>query len=69
MLKAGVPKELRDSILGHSLKGMDIYYLSFEDKDLKEAMKEYTAWLDTQVVKLKNVDQNVDQDKKGVKPN
>jgi hypothetical protein len=27
MLRAGVDKALRHTILGHSLKGMDMYYL------------------------------------------
>jgi hypothetical protein len=36
-------------ILGHSLKGMDVYYLKPTDEDLKEAMDRYTAWLDEEL--------------------
>jgi len=50
MLRAGVDKALRDTILGHSLKGMDMYYIKPTDQDLKDAMDRYTKWLDEQVV-------------------
>lgn len=49
MLRAEVDKALRDTILGHSLKGMDIYYLKPTDQDLSEAIARYTKWLDDQV--------------------
>jgi integrase len=58
MLRAGVDKALRDVILGHSLRGMDAYYLKPSDEDLQTAMGRYTAWLDAQ---MKNVAQNVAQ--------
>ena len=61
MLRAGVDKVLRDTILGHSLKGMDAYYLKPTDEDLKEAMDKFTAWIDAQ---LESVDQIVDQEGK-----
>ncbi len=48
MLRAGIDKVLRDSILGHSLKGMDAYYLKPSDEDLREAMDKFTAWIDAQ---------------------
>lgn len=38
MLRAGVDKTLRDVILGHSLKGMDVYYIKPTDEDLHQAM-------------------------------
>ncbi|MFC1876228.1 tyrosine-type recombinase/integrase [Thermodesulfobacteriota bacterium] len=60
MLIAGVDKVFRDTILGHSLQGMDAHYISLDDKALKNAMGRYTAWLDDQL-KLQNVDQSVDQ--------
>ena len=58
MLRAGVDKALRDTILGHSLKGMDAYYLKPTDEDLEAAMEKYTSWIDDQI---SNVDQTVDQ--------
>jgi integrase len=58
MVKAGVDRIFRDLILGHSLQGMDIHYISPEDDDLRNAIVKYTEWLDEQVL---NVDQNVDQ--------
>ena len=42
MLKAGLEKEYRDTILGHSLKGMDVHYLVLDEKTLTEAMSKYT---------------------------
>jgi len=48
MLRAGLDKAMRDVILGHSLKGMDAYYLKPTDEDLIEAMERYTMWLDEQ---------------------
>jgi hypothetical protein len=49
MLKAGVNKIYRDLILGHSLKGMDVYYIKPGDEDLKQAMDVYTVWFDDQL--------------------
>jgi integrase len=58
MLRAGVDKVLRDTIVGHSLHGMDAYYLKPSDEDLRSAIERYTAWIDAQTA---SVDQNVDQ--------
>jgi integrase len=58
MLAAGMDKVHRDLILGHSLQGMDTYYLSPSEADLHRAMSIYTAWLDGQFA---NVDHIVDQ--------
>ncbi len=60
MLTAGVDKALRDVLLGHSLQGMDAYYLKPKDEDLRAAMEKYTRWLDQEVEKEK-VDHSVDQ--------
>ncbi|MDO9533526.1 MAG: site-specific integrase [Deltaproteobacteria bacterium] len=49
MLSAGVDKVYRDTILGHSLKGMDIYYMVPSEDDLHHAMARYTEWLDAQI--------------------
>jgi integrase len=46
MLRAGVDKALRDTILGHSLEGMDTFYIKPTEDDLKDAMEKYTLWLD-----------------------
>jgi integrase len=58
MLSAGVDKVYRDTILGHSLHGMDIHYMSPSEDDLHHAISKYTAWLDAQ---LESVDHIVDQ--------
>ncbi len=49
MLKAGLEKEYRDTILGHSLKGMDVHYLILGDSSLAEAMNRFTKWVDGQL--------------------
>jgi hypothetical protein len=49
MLNAGVDKVHRDLILGHSLTGMDVHYISPSEDDLHRAMGIYTAWLDAQI--------------------
>ncbi|MFC1580007.1 tyrosine-type recombinase/integrase [Thermodesulfobacteriota bacterium] len=49
MLAAEVQKEYRDTILGHSLEGMDVHYIKPSEDDLKTAMEKYTTWLDTQI--------------------
>jgi len=51
MLNAGVDKAHRDVILGHTLEGMDGYYLSPTEGDLIQAMEKYTNWFDDQVKK------------------
>ena len=62
MVDAGVDKAYRDTILGHSLKGMDTHYIKPSEESLTAAMDKYTAWLDAQVeAKLQNVDHSVDQ--------
>jgi integrase len=62
MPKAGVNRVYRDLILGHSLQGMDVHYMSPSNEDLKQAMEKYTAWIDDQMETLsQNVDQFVDQ--------
>jgi len=58
MLKAGVDKVYRDIIWGHSLTGMDAYYMAPTIDDLKNVMDRYTSWFDEQL-KLQNVDQTV----------
>ena len=62
MLKAGIDKPHRDTIFGHSLKGMDAHYIVPTDESLTEAMQKYTVWLDKQVeVVPAIVSQNVSQ--------
>jgi integrase len=61
MLKAGLEKEYRDTILGHSLKGMDVHYLVLDEKTLTEAMNKFTKWVDGQLESV-NVDHSVDQE-------
>lgn len=62
MVNAGVDSAHRDTILSHSLQGMDAHYIAPNDHSLMVAMEKYTAWLDEQIAhSLANVDQNVDQ--------
>jgi len=49
MLSAGVDKVYRDTILGHSLQGMDVHYISPSEEDLHRAMAIYTTWFDAQI--------------------
>ncbi len=42
-------KVYRDTILGHSLQGMDIHYMVPSEDDLHRAMAKYTEWLDGQL--------------------
>jgi integrase len=48
MLSAGVDKVYRDMILGHTLTGMDVHYLSPSHEDLHRAMSIYTDRLEKQ---------------------
>lgn len=61
MARAGVSKVYRDKLLGHAPQGMDAHYMSLDENDLRQAMDQYTVWLDGQ---LTNVDQTVDQEEK-----
>ncbi|UCF94843.1 MAG: site-specific integrase [Desulfobacterales bacterium] len=56
-LKAGVDKVYRDTICGHTLRGMDVHYIQPSDEDLRTAMDLFTAWVDAQFA---SVDQSVD---------
>jgi integrase len=49
MLRAGVDKVYRDAIVGHSLRGMDAFYLKLSDNDLHSAMEKFTTWLDNEI--------------------
>ena len=65
MLQAGVEKEYRDTILGHSLKGMDRHYIKPTEETLIQALEKYTQWFDNQIlVEIGNSDQTSDQTKK-----
>jgi hypothetical protein len=55
MVRAGIDKVYRDTILGYSLKEMDVNYIVPTDIALTNAMDQYTKWLDGQLEK-----QNVD---------
>ena len=66
MLNAGIDKAYRDTILGHSLKGMDVHYIAPDESDLKRAMDSFTEWLDGEL-QLSSVDQTLDQKEKQVK--
>jgi hypothetical protein len=46
LLYAGVDKVRRDTIVGNSLKGMDVHYIVLSDESLREAMDRYRVWLD-----------------------
>jgi len=49
MLNAGVRGAYRDTILGHSLKGMDKYYIKPDETNIAGAMTLYTDWLNAQL--------------------
>jgi hypothetical protein len=51
MLRAGIDKALRDTLLGHSLEGMDMYYLKPTEQDLVNAMCKYAEHLDLNMKK------------------
>jgi len=51
MVHAGIDKVYRDTILGHSLHGMDAHYVVPNDETLTEAMSKYTSWLDREIKK------------------
>jgi integrase len=51
MARAGVDKVFRDTILGHSLKGMDAYYIKPSEEDLYKAMSQYESWVNGQLKK------------------
>jgi len=59
MVAAGIDKVHRDTIIGHSLIGMDQHYIVPTDESLTEAMGKYTEWLDSQI-NFANVDYSVD---------
>ena len=60
--RAVMDKAWRDTILGHSLKEMDAYYLKPSDDGLHKAMDRYTGWLDEQIADaFASVAQNVAQ--------
>jgi integrase len=46
MLSAGIDKIYRDSILGHSITGMDVHYLAPTEDTLRKEMQRFTQWLD-----------------------
>ena len=55
MFYAGVDKVYRDLILGHSLKGMDVHYLSPSEEALRKAMDKYADWIDEKVKRRKKL--------------
>jgi integrase len=61
MVNAGVDKVYRDLILGHSLHGMDVHYISPSEDDLHRAMGLYTAWLDSQIQDVAHIVAQVNQ--------
>ena len=61
MLNAGVDKVHRDLILGHSLKGMDVHYMSPDDDALRNATAKYTAYIDGE---MENLDHSLDHEGK-----
>jgi len=58
MVSAGVGGAIRDTILGHTLAGMDAHYVVPPEDDLSRAMTQFTEWLDNQITSR---DQNHDQ--------
>ena len=48
-VKAGVDKVYRDTIVGHSLLGMDAHYIKPSEGDLIAAMDRFTSYVDAQM--------------------
>ncbi|MCK4485600.1 MAG: tyrosine-type recombinase/integrase [Desulfobacterales bacterium] len=46
MADAGIDKVYRDTILGHSLRGMDAHYIVPSEESLRKAIDQYAEWLD-----------------------
>jgi len=64
MVSAGVDPAHRDTVMGHSLQGMDAHYIAPNEETLILAIEKYTDWLDGQIAHaLANVDQNVDHER------
>ncbi len=65
MADAGIEKAHRDTILGHTLEGMDRHYISLSEESLTSAMDKFTSWVDEQLEETRRkseiVDQSVDQ--------
>lgn len=59
MVAADIDKVHRDTIMGHSLRGIDQHYIVQTDETLTGAMGKYTKWLDGQL-NFANVDYSVD---------
>jgi intergrase/recombinase len=55
MLKAGIDKVYRDFILGHSLTGIDVHYLSPTDNDLKKEIEKYAEWVGKQIKRISTI--------------
>lgn len=53
MVEAGIDKAYRDTILGHSLRGMDARYIVPSDEALRVAMERYTAFMDARIEEMK----------------
>jgi len=49
LLMAGVDKVLRDTLLGHTIMGMDTYYIKPSEDDLRGAIAKYTQWIDEKI--------------------
>lgn len=65
MVSAGIGGAIRDTILGHTLAGMDAHYVVPPEDDLSRAMTQFTEWLDNQIASR---DQNREQKAKEVSP-
>lgn len=59
MLRAGVDKAIRDVIVGHSLKGMDAFYLKPSEEDLHAAIDKFATYMDG--LFAASNDQSIDQ--------
>lgn len=55
MARAGIDKVYPDTILGHSLQGMDKNYLKPSDEDLHAAMERYTSWLQVEIASVDHI--------------
>jgi len=50
--RAGVSETRRKALMGNSLSGMDKHYIRLKDDDLRQAIDQYTAWIDAQTASV-----------------
>lgn len=47
-VQSGIRKDIRDAILGHTHRDMDVHYIVVNDETLFEAIGQYEVWMNRQ---------------------